>query len=49
MIGISFSFTKYTKCKTTKNQKVFVRSGIRTHALIRGPEFSFQGSEEYIS
>ena len=30
-------------------KKSFVRSGIRTHALIRGPECSLNSSEEYFS
>ena len=35
--------------KRSLNQKDFVRSGIRTHALIRGPECSLRWSEEYSS
>ena len=35
--------------KKKKSQKLFVRSGIRTHAHIRGPESSLLRSEEFTS
>ena len=31
---------KVCPCKMEERKKIFVRSGIRTHALIRGPEIS---------
>ena len=39
----------YLKSNDGIKQKVCVRSGIRTHALIRGPECSLHRSEENIS
>ena len=42
-------FTDHLLFWNRKCKKIFVRSGIRTHALIRGPECSPHRSEEYIS